>query len=151
MGSYIHAKSMFDQRIKVRAMISLEMVGYFTDQHNSQKYPLQLMKLCYPNKGDLIAVVGNCKSRSLIKHQKRSLSKTSLPVSSLSAPSVITGVDYSDHRNYWKFGYKAVMVTDTSFYRNPNYHKATDTIDTLDFEKMKEVVKGIVWALMYLD
>ena len=151
MGSYIHAKSMSDQRIKVRAMISLEMPGYFTDKENSQKYPFPL-KYFYPKKGNFIAVVGNCKSKRLVKNLKRSLSKTSLPVSSLSAPkSLITGVGYSDHSSYWKFGYKAVMVTDTSSYRNPNYHKATDTIETLDFEKMKEVVKGIVWALMNLD
>jgi len=153
MGSYIHAKSMSDRRIKVRAMISLEMLGYFTDKENSQKYPLHpLLKHFYPNKGDFIGVVGNCKSKRLIKNVKRSISKTSLPVSSLNAPpSLIAGVADSDHRNYWKFGYKAVMVTDTSPYRNPNYHKATDTIETLDFKKMKEVVKGIVWALMDLD
>ena len=148
MGSYIHAKSMSDQRIKVRAMISLEMLGYFTDEEKSQKYPFPL-KYFYQKKGDFIAVVGNCQSKRLVKNVKRSLSKTSLPVRSLSAPSwLITGVGYSDHRNYWKFGYKAAMVTDTSFYRNPNYHKPTDAIETLDFKKMKEVVKGIVWALL---
>jgi len=148
MGSYIHAKSMFDQHINVRAMISLEMLGYFTDKENSQKYPFPL-KYFYPKKGNFIAVVGNCKSKRLTKNVKRSLSKISLPISSLSAPSsLITGVGYSDHRNDWKYGYKAAMVTDTSFYRNPNYHKATDTIETLCLKKMKEVVKGIVWALL---
>jgi hypothetical protein len=57
-------------------------------------------------------------------------------------------VDFSDHRNYWTFGYPAVMITDTAFYRNPHYHMPTDTIDTLDFEKMKEVVKGVMWSLL---
>ena len=108
------------------------------------------MKLYYPSKGNFIAVVGNMSSGDLVRHIKACLSKTSIDVRSLKAPSWITGVDFSDHRNYWKFGYKAVMITDTAFFRNPNYHKETDTIETLNFEKMGEVVKGLVWALMNL-
>ncbi len=75
------------------------------------------------------------------------LSEPSLKVT-LKAPSFLTGVDFSDHMNYWKFNYDAIMITDTSFYRNQNYHSATDTIDTLDFERMAEVVRGVYWALV---
>jgi len=63
----------------------------------------------------------------------------------------VTGVDFSDHRNYWKFGYDAVMVTDTAFYRNKNYHESSDTMDTLSFSKMREVVKGVCWALLNIN
>jgi hypothetical protein len=56
----------------------------------------------------------------------------------------------SDHRNYWKYNYPAVMINDTSFLRNPHYHKKTDTIDTLDFKKMAEVVKGVYAAATHL-
>jgi hypothetical protein len=76
------------------------------------------------------------------------MKNTSIGVETLKAPSFVTGVNFSDHRNYWKFGYDAVMVTDTAFYRNNNYHKKSDTMDTLSFPKMQEVVKGVCWALL---
>lgn len=148
MGSYIHAKSLFDKKIKVRGMICLEMIGYFTDAKDSQRFPSDFFKLLYPNEGNFIAVVSNGKNDALIKHTAKHMKEASIKVETLKAPSFIEGLDFSDHRNYWKFGYAAVMVTDTAFYRNPNYHKKTDTIETLSFDKMKEVVKGVCWAIL---
>jgi len=148
MGSYVHAESLHDNNIKVRGMICLEMIGFFTDQKKSQTYPLSLMRLFYPSTGDFIGVVSNYNSSSLAKQLSRHLKATSISVATLKAPSFLKGVDFSDHRNYWKLGYDAVMITDTAFYRNPNYHEHSDTMDTLDFDKMKEVVKGICWSLL---
>jgi hypothetical protein len=73
---------------------------------------------------------------------------TALKTRTLKAPSFVTGVDFSDHLNYWKFGYAAVMITDTAFFRNHNYHEETDTMDTLDFNKMREVVNGVCWSII---
>jgi hypothetical protein len=70
-----------------------------------------------------------------------------MPVESLTGISLIPGVDFSDHRNFWKFGYPAFMITDTAFYRNPNYHGPGDTADTLDYEKIAELVSGLYKAL----
>ena len=109
------------------------------------------MKIFYPSKADFIAVVGNFSSGKLLRHVKRSIKETSIPVRGLRARKSLKGVDFSDHRNYWQFGYSAVMITDTSFYRNPHYHKASDTIETLDFSKMREVVKGILIALIDIE
>ena len=67
---------------------------------------------------------------------------------SINAPSFLPGIDFSDHLNYWNMGYQAVMITDTSFYRNPNYHKESDTLEKIDFDKMKEVVRGIYFAII---
>ncbi len=148
MGSYVHAKFLHENNIRVRGMICLEMIGFFTNKKRSQRYPLSLMRLFYPSKGDFIGVVGNFGSASLLKQLSHHLKSASIKVETLKAPSFLTGVGYSDHLNYWKFGYEAVMVTDTAFYRNPNYHAHSDTIETLDFGKMQEVVKGICWALV---
>ncbi len=148
MGSYIHAKSLKENNEKVLGMVSLEMLGYFSSEEKSQNYPLFLMKLFYPSEGDFIAVVSNYKSRSLVTHFKNYIGEASINVEKLCAPSFLPGVDFSDHKNYWKFGYKAIMVTDTSFYRNPNYHMITDTPDTLDFSKMSEVTNGIYNAII---
>ena len=76
---------------------------------------------------------------------------SNIDVQQLTAISLLPGIDFSDHLNFWKYGYKAVMITDSAFYRNPNYHMVTDTIDTLDFDRMAEVVKGIYSAIIALS
>lgn len=148
MGSYIHAKSLSDSNRDVIGMIGLEMIGYFTDEENSQNYPLSPMKLFYPTKGDFIALVGRFSDGRLLKHLKKNMKKTAMKISVLKAPSFVPGVDFSDHRNYWSMGFSAVMVTDTAFYRNPNYHQISDTIETLDFDKMSDVVKGLYLSIV---
>ncbi len=148
-GSYIHAKSLADARISVRAMICLEMIGYFSDRPNSQKFPLSFLRWFYPDRGNFIAVVGKWGQGRLIKKVKKLLASSSqVPVESLTAMSIIPGVSFSDHQSYWKFGYPAVMITDSAFYRNKNYHKPSDTADTLDYERMSEVVKGLYWTII---
>lgn len=133
MGSYVHAKYLYENDIKVRGMICLEMIGFFTDRKKSQRYPLPFMGLFYPGTGNFIGVVSNYGSSSFAKQVSRHLKATAVNVETLKTPSILTGVDFSDHRNYWKFGYSAVMITDTAFYRNPNYHEPSDTMETLDY------------------
>ena len=152
MGSYTYAKSLADAGVRVRAMISLEMIGYFSDRPGSQRYPLFPLKWFYPDTGNYIAVVGKWGQGDLIIRVKEALAAASkVPVESVAAPPYLPGVDFSDHKSFWEFGYNAVMVTDTAFYRNRNYHKATDTIETIDFPKMAEVVKGVYNVLMDLQ
>ena len=150
MGSYVHAKNLSDTKVKVRAMIALEMIGFFSNEKGSQDYPLSLLHLFYPDEGDFIGVVSNMSSRRLKSEFRDLMSKSDIKVRSLSAPAWLAGIDFSDHLNYWKFGYDSIMVTDTAFYRNKNYHQATDTIDTLDFTKMSEVVRGLFYGVLYL-
>jgi hypothetical protein len=151
MGSYIHARSLHTNEVPVTGMICLEMIGYYSSVKGSQQVPFAPLKLMYPSRGDFIGVVGNFGSGNFVKSVQKHMQHADIGVHRLIGPSIIPGVDFSDHLNYWKFGYKAAMITDTAFYRNPHYHASTDTIDTLDFEKMKEVVKGICWAIMYLE
>jgi Zn-dependent M28 family amino/carboxypeptidase len=150
-GSYNHAKSLAQDDISVRAMICLEMIGYFSERPNSQKYPLFFLRWFYPDKGNFIAVVGKWGQGSLVKKVKKSLAAQSLvPVESLTAMSFIPGVSFSDHQSYWKFNYPAIMITDSAFYRNKNYHKPSDTVDTLAYDNMAEVIKGLYWTIIEL-
>ena len=150
-GSYIHAKSLAQADVSVRAMICLEMIGYFSDRPNSQKYPLIFMRWFYPDKGNFIAVVGKWGQGSMVQKVQKSLASLSqVPVESLTAISFIPGVSFSDHQSYWKFDYPAVMITDTAFYRNMNYHKPSDTADTLDYDRMAEVIKGLFWTIIQM-
>lgn len=153
MGSAVHARSLKKTGVNVKLMISLEMIGFFSDKPGSQRYPIPALSMYYPTKGNFIAVVGNQSSsgRSFAALFREAMRVASpLPVYSLNAPSSMTGVDFSDHRNYWTEGYPALMITDTAFFRNPHYHKVTDTIDTLNFSKMADVVRGVYWSLRQL-
>jgi Zn-dependent M28 family amino/carboxypeptidase len=148
MGSYVYAKGLRDEGVKLHGMISLEMLGYFCDHDGCQIYPSSLFSLFYPGRGDFISFVGNLSSSAFTREVRNAFRKvSSFPVESLSAPALSPGVDFSDHRSFWKFGYRAFMITDTAFYRNPNYHSAGDTPDTLDYRRSAEIISGLYKAL----
>ncbi|HEX5008883.1 MAG TPA: M28 family peptidase [Planctomycetota bacterium] len=152
MGSFVHADGLRREGAIVRAMICLEMIGYFSDAPGSQHFPFPGMQLLYPSSANFIAVVGCLGQESLVREVKRGMAEVSeLPVDSMNAPRFVAGIDFSDHLNYWDAGFPAVMVTDTAFYRNPNYHEASDTPQTLDFSRMRDAVDGVFGALQRLS
>ncbi|MBI4816684.1 MAG: M28 family peptidase [Deltaproteobacteria bacterium] len=149
MGSAIHADELHSTGKAVRFMVSLEMLGFFSDAPNSQRYPSRFLEWLHPGVGDFITVVGTFGQKRITSEiREKMAAASSVPVRSITASRSITGIDYSDHRNYWNRGYPAVMVTDTSFFRNPHYHTETDTFDTLDYERMAEVVRGVANAIV---
>jgi hypothetical protein len=152
MGSAVHASSLKKQNTPVKIMICLEMIGFFSDAPSSQKFPLPLMGLAYPSKGDFIAVIGKIGHGDVVRRVKKSMRTASaLPVYSFNAPAFMAGVNLSDHINYWKQGYDAVMVTDTAFMRNSRYHTDEDRPETLDYERMAMTVQGIYAAILDLS
>jgi Zn-dependent M28 family amino/carboxypeptidase len=149
MGSYIHAKSLSEEKVEVIGMICYEMIGYFSEEPNSQKLPTPALEKLYPDKGNFIAVVGMEEYKDFNAKVKSHLSKVAnIDVHGIDFPTSNGLAGMSDHKNYWKFGYPALMINDTSFMRNPHYHQKTDTIDTLDCEKMAEVVNGVYSAVV---
>lgn len=151
MGSYVHAKTERENNSDIELMISLEMIGYFSDEKGSQTFPSKLLSLFYPDHGDFIVVVDQLFSGWASEIKTGMAKHMSVPVYSINAPSIIPGIDYSDHRNYWAHGYDAIMVTDTSFYRNFAYHTDEDTLDRLDYKKMAEVVKGVFATVLEIS
>lgn len=152
MGSYVYAKGLYDKGIKVYGMISLEMLGYYSDLKNSQfHFPYSFLKWFFPDTGNFIAFVGNLASRQFSTAFRKSFQAvSSFPVEFLNAPSFAPGVFFSDNYSFWRFDYPAMMITDTAFLRNRNYHKNTDAAESLDYEKFAEVVKGLFNALCQL-
>lgn len=145
MGSFVWAKGAKAREEDIHGMVCLEMLGYYTERKGGQSFPLPLMGLLYSTTPNFIAVVGNLQSRNLVKRVGGFLaSGCGVPVETLSTVGIVPGVDFSDHRSFWEMGYPAIMVTDTAFYRNPNYHTANDTIDTLDFSRMADLLRGLV-------
>ena len=144
MGSAWHARSLRAANQEVAFMLSLEMIGFFSDEPGSQNYPVPAMSLLYSDRGDFIALVGKLSNFGPMRRIKALMTgATNLPVYSLNAPPRLQGVDYSDHLNYWHEGFPAFMVTDTAFFRNKNYHLASDTYETLDYGRMAKVVQAV--------
>lgn len=151
MGSYVHAENLSRSSTDIRMMISLEAIGYFSDEPNSQKYPVDELEYIYSDVGDFITVVGDFAQIGIVRDLKSEMqSFMTTKVYSINAPVKLAGIDFSDHRSYWKFGYPAVMVTDTAFNRNLHYHTPEDTHEKLDYQRMADVVNGVFHALMTL-
>jgi Zn-dependent M28 family amino/carboxypeptidase len=148
------ARRLSREGVTVRAMLSLEMVGYTTDEQGAQKYP-PFLRVFYPSTGDFIALVGNWRSRQLLKRVARAFCMVpDLPVETLTVPFdgwMLPATRLSDHAPFWDHGYPALMVTDTAFFRNPNYHQATDTPDTLDYEFLSRVTEAVRRTLIDLS
>ena len=150
MGSVVYVREAKTKGENIKGALILEMIGYYTDRPNSQRYPL-FYGLFYPNKGNFIAVVGNPQSRHLLKQVTSIFRKHSqFPIESVLSFGFAPGADFSDHWSFWKTGYPALMITDTAFYRNPHYHSSSDTYEKLNYESMAEVVRGLNAVLLEL-
>jgi len=148
MGSRVYAMKAWKEKEQIDGMICLEMVGYTCHDPGCQEYPFPLMFLGYPEQGDFIGIVGNLSSRGFTEALFHTFRKNpKLPVIKLTVPLggfLLPSVRLSDHSSFWDRGYKAVMITDTAFFRNPHYHRASDTMDRLDYGFMAELVESLL-------
>lgn len=151
MGSAVHARDLKQRGVTVRGVVILEMIGFYSDAWMSQDYPIGLLRLFYPSRGNFLALAGRLDQRAFTRSVKAAMKGTTpLPVWSINAPASLPGLDFSDHLNYWAEGWPAVMVTDTAFYRNRAYHTEEDTWDRLDFERMAQAVTAVHEAVRRL-
>lgn len=149
MGSYIHAQSLVTE--KVYGMISLEMIGFFKDNRKSQTYPAGILKMIYGAKGNYITLVKKSSAGKFARQFSKEFKSTKIiRTKKFTGPASLPGIDFSDHLNYWKFGISAMMITDTAYYRNTNYHESTDTLETLDLSRMANVIDGVFTSLLKL-
>jgi Zn-dependent M28 family amino/carboxypeptidase len=147
MGSRVYARQAKKDGHQILGMICLESVGYYRQEPQSQSLPLTLRLMGYPTTGNFIGIVSDWRSRPLMQGLEAALKATSaLPVQALAVPlsgNILPETRLSDHANFWDEGYPAVMVTDTAFFRNPNYHTERDRLDTLDLEAMTDLTLGL--------
>jgi len=144
MGSMVAAKRSYERDENVIGMFSLEMLGFYSAAENSQHYPKPVQRF-YPRTADFIGFVGNLGSRALLHEaigEFRAAAR--FPAEGLAAPEwLVPDVRRSDNYAYWRYGFPAVMVTDTSNFRNRNYHNPRDRPETLDYDRMARVVTGL--------
>lgn len=156
MGSQYHARQSRLRNEKIVGMLCLEMVGYYVTTENSQSIPPLIPKLLrrfFPTRGDFLAAVGNLASWRLCLGFRRGFKKgaKSMPLFSICLPESIREIRLSDNSSFWDQNYPALMLTDTSFLRNPNYHRSTDTPETLDYQRMTQVTFGVASAVKHLS
>jgi len=147
MGSRVYAKKARRRNEKIDGMICLEMVGYTCSEPGCQRYPFPLGFFGYPEDGTFIGIVGNTRSKAFTRELVTAFQKNqNLPVVKLTVPFnglILPAVRLSDHASFWDNGYRAVMVTDSAFFRNPHYHLPSDRMDTLDYRFMAELVRSL--------
>jgi Zn-dependent M28 family amino/carboxypeptidase len=150
IGSTYYAEKARSKGEKMMGMISLEMVGF---THLKQNYPPYIHFKYYPHVGDFIGIIGNERSKALLEKVYQSFRTyiPQLPTEFFLVPGDgMEEVRLSDHSPFWDQGLPALMVTDTAFLRNPNYHLPSDTMETLDFEFMRKVAVGIFYSIVEL-
>jgi hypothetical protein len=150
MGSLKFAQGFHQGIARFHGMMSIETIGYYSDQPGSQKYPPGVSRM-YPNKGNFIGFVGDTKSRDMVKTAIAEFRLMKhFPAEGTSLPGFIEGIGWSDHWSFWQVGVPAMMVTDTAVFRYPYYHKAGDTPDKVDYDRMARVVLGLKKVVLKL-
>jgi Zn-dependent M28 family amino/carboxypeptidase len=146
LGSAALAEELRAAGQRLKLMVSLEMLGYTAPQ---QRYPIAAMRALYGERGDFIAVVGNTATAALLPGLARRMGRH-VPTRVLPVPNrgrALPDVRLSDHSPFWDVGYDALLITDTSFLRNPNYHLPSDTIDSLDLPFLAAVTEAVAAGL----
>jgi hypothetical protein len=147
MGSFLYAERCSEAKENIVAMLSLETIGYYRDEPGTQKYPVPL-GFFYPRTGNFIAVVGNVRSKPLVQSFARHFMEVSdFPLECAAPFGFLTGIDWSDQWSFWRFGYPAIMITDTALFRYPYYHSEFDTPDQINYQALARVNYGIYKAL----
>ena len=151
MGSFVYAGRCRERGDQIPAMISLETIGYYSNEAGSQVYPAAGLGFFYPRRGNFIGFVGNVASRSLLRDVIGEFRRhAQIPSEGGALPAMIPGIGWSDQWSFWEHGYPGIMVTDTAPFRYPHYHLSSDTPDKLDYDSMTRVVAALEKVVRHL-
>ena len=142
-GSRAMAADLKAHGADLAGMVSLEMIGFTSQTTDS----------FLGTTNDYLAMIGDPRSASLARvfgaAAYEYLPHFFAPASVID-PATLPDITRSDHASFWHEGYPALLVTDTANFRNPNYHRATDTIDTLDFGFLADSTRATIAGLVAL-
>jgi len=147
-GSMVYAKSARRRGDNIRLMVSLETIGWYSNRPASQHYP-PFFNLFYPDRANFIGMVCDFRSRVTMQRLAQAFrAHSDFPLQTAATFRFVPGVSWSDHRSFWRQGYRALMITDTAPYRYPHYHAATDTPDKLVYPEFSRATLGLCAAFM---
>jgi Zn-dependent M28 family amino/carboxypeptidase len=151
LGSRAYVAHLTETRKPVHGAIILECVGYARDEEGSQRIPPGV-PIAVPTVGNFLAVVGNQNSAAFTAAVSQAMI-SHVPVVPLVVPGngeVLPDTRRSDHTAFWEQGFPAVMLTDTANFRNPHYHRPSDTIETLNLDFLAAVADAVTAAVREL-
>ncbi len=144
MGSWVYAKRSRERGEQIVAMLSLETIGYYSDDPGSQHYPVPF-GLLYPSTANFVGFVSNAGNGPLVRRLVGAFREAAkFPSEGGALPGFIPGVGWSDHWAFWQERYPAAMVTDTALFRYPHYHTARDRPDQVHYDRLARVTAGLV-------
>ena len=144
LGSLAYAAELKAAKRNISGALVLECVGYASSEDGSQTVPPGT-PIAVPTIGNFLAVVGNAASAALMASVEQA-AKPHVPIVPLVVPGngeLLPDTRRSDHAAFWHYGFPAVMLTDTANFRNPNYHRSTDTIETLNLRFLEQVTDAV--------
>lgn len=142
MGSRVYAKQCRKDGDNIIGMIAIETIGFFSNEPGSQNYPINSFGF-FPDKGNFLFFVGNLYSRDFLTDSIGAFRKHSqVPSQGIAAFDCFEDISRSDNNSFWLEGYPGFMITDTANFRNPNYHRSSDTMDTLDIDNFTRSVSA---------
>jgi len=152
-GSRVHARALRLQNVDVVCMLNLDLVGYYSDEENSQRYPIPGMSLLYGTRGDFLAMIGRPADAQLIADAQKAFQEaTTLRIVPFPVPNILEPLfARSDHAPFWWEGFPALFFTNTADFRSPHYHRATDTWDTLDYYRLAQVPVGLYHIILAIN
>jgi Zn-dependent M28 family amino/carboxypeptidase len=151
-GSRVYAKAARLRGDDIGTMISLETMGYFSDSPDSQEFPSPLLKLFYPGEGRFITLISDFGSRLVMQRSAAAFqAHTDFPIECFAIPFGGMGADLSDHAEFWRVGYRALMVTDTAMFRYPHYHTKQDTPDKVNYRALARITAGLAGVVKTLS
>ena len=148
MGSMVYLQQYHPHADDIKAMYSLEMLGFYSDEPGSQVYPPPL-KWIYPDTASFIAMVANLPSGRLLQRSLAAFrQQDNFPAQGLvMSEKLVPDIRRSDHAGFWDAGIPAIMITDTAFYRNNRYHTVGDLPHTLEYRSMAKLTSGLACML----
>lgn len=150
MGSLVYARASQKAGEAFLGMLSLECIGFYSDKPGSQEFPVGLTG--YPDTGNFLGFVSDLNSKPFMDRCLTGFRQArTMPAEGIAAPSLVTGITWSDHWSFSKCGYPAAMVTDTAPFRNPHYHAQTDTPDTLNYRRLAAATEGLYQMILGLE
>lgn len=142
-GSAVYAKAARERGDDIRLMCSLETIGCYLDEPGSQRYP-PLFRHFFPDRGNFLGLVSDFRSRHALRRMVAAFRRHSdFPLEHVATFRWVPGVSWSDHLWFWRSGYRALMVTDTAFYRYKYYHTPDDTPDKLAYPQLGRATEGL--------
>ena len=144
MGSVAYARRSKARDEQIVGMLSLDMLGYYSDDSGSQRFP-PIYRWEWRDAGDFILIMGGLRARPFVQQAVGLFRETTaMPCRGIAVAPEFAGSDRSDHWSFHLEGYPGAIVTDTGVSRNPHYHQLTDTLDTLDLNRLARVTSGLI-------